>query len=130
MGGVSKLRIAFVLSLLVLAGVFVLTLYFVPSGQDYPEPRRAQIINAGDEWILQYDIINNGNRDIEYTISVTIDSRDYTDTTIVKQGKAYTYIHHIYPQQLTAGEVSLTVYEDAGPEPIEHATYHINLNQH
>jgi uncharacterized membrane protein len=128
MASLSRLRLIFILSLVILAGVFIATLYLVPSGQSYPEPRKAQIIDAGDEWILQYDITNNEKRDIEYTIYVTIDNKDYTDSTIVKQGKTYTYIHHIYPQQLTEGEVSFALYEEGKPELVEYTTYYIDLD--
>ena len=127
-GSLSKLRLVFVLSLVVLAGVFILTLYLIPSGQSYPEPRRAQIINAGNEWILQYDIINNQERDIKYTIYVTIDGAVYTDSTVVKPGKTYTYIHHIYPQQLTEGKVAFALYEEGKAKPVEQVTYYIDLN--
>ena len=128
MASLSRLRLIFVLSLVILAGVFIATLYFVPSEQSYPEPRKVQIIDADNEWILQYDIINNEKRDVEYTIYVTIDNKDYTDSTVVKQGKTYTYIHHIYPQQLTEGKVSFALYEEGKPEPVEYATYYIDLN--
>ncbi len=124
----SKLRLILVLSLVILAGVFILTLYLIPSGQGYPESRRAQIISAGNEWILQYDIINNEQRDIKYTIYVTIDGAVYSDSTVVKQGKTYTYIHHIDPQKLTEGKVTFTLYEEGKAEPIEQATYYLDLN--
>ena len=122
----SRLRLIFVLSLIVLAGVFILTMYFIPTGQSYTESRRAQIIEGENEWILQYNIINNEGRDIKYTIYVAIDDAVYTDSTVVKQGKTYTYIHHIYPQQLKEGEVTFALYEEGKAKPIEQVTYHID----
>ncbi len=122
----SKLRLVFLLSLFILAGVFIATLYLVPSGTSYPESRRAQIIDAGDEWILQYDIDNNGERDINYTIQVTIDGVVYTDSTLVKPGKTYSYIHHIYPEQLAEGKVTVALYEEGQVEPVDQATYYID----
>ena len=124
----SKLKLVFILSLVVLAGVFIATLVFVPSGQSYPESRRVQIIDADNEWILQYDIINIGEKDAKYNISITIDSKVYTDSTVVKQGKTYTYIHHIYPHQLVKGKVSFVLYEEGKSEPVEQATYYIGLD--
>jgi len=121
-----KLRLIFVLSLVMLAGLFIATIYFIPSGQSYTESRRAQIIEGENEWILQYDIINNEGRDIKYTIYVAIDDAVYTDSTVVKQGKTYTYIHHIYPQQLKEGEVTFALYEEGKAKPIEQVTYHID----
>ena len=124
----SKLRLVFVLSLVVLAGVFIFTLYLIPFGESYPELRKAQIINAGNEWILQYDIINNQEIDIKYTIHVTVDGAAYSDSTVVKPGKTYTYIHHIYPRQLAEGKVTFALYEGDKAEPVEQVTYYINLN--
>ena len=72
----SRLRLIFVLSLVVLAGVFIAIIYFIPSGQSYVESKRAQIIEGENEWILQYDIVNGEERDIKYTILVTIDASE------------------------------------------------------
>lgn len=122
----SKLRIAFILSLVVLAGVFISTIYFIPSGPTYTESKRTQIIEGENEWILQYDIINNETRDIEYTIHLTVDDAVSKDSIVVKQGKTYTYIHHIYPRELGEGQVVFTVYEEGKIAPIEEVTYHIS----
>ncbi len=124
----SKLRFLFVLSLVVLAGVFIYTIYLIPSRENYSQPRKVQIIDAGNEWILQYDIVNTYEIDIKYTIYVTVDNTVYTDSTVVRAGKAYTYIHHIYPQQLTEGKVTFALYEDGKADPVEQATYYISLN--
>lgn len=80
----SGLRLIFVLSLIILAGVFIATIYFIPVGQSYPESREAQIIQGENEWILQYDIINNEERDIKYTIYITVDDVVYSDSTVVR----------------------------------------------
>jgi len=124
----SKLRLIFVLSLIILAGVFIATVYFIPSSQSDTESRRVQIIEGENEWILQYDIINNEERDTKYTIYVTVDDAVYKDSTMVKPGKRYTYIHHIYPQQLVKGMVTLALYEEGKAKPVEQATYYIDLD--
>lgn len=121
-----RLRLIFVLSLVILAGVFISIIYFIPSGQSYPDSKRAQIIVGDNEWILQYDIINNEKRDIKYIINITVDDAVYRDSTVVKPGKVYTYIHHIYPQQLKEGEVTFALYEEGKAEPIEQVTYYID----
>ncbi len=128
MSYLSKLRLIFVLSLIILAGVFIATVYFIPSSQSDTESRRVQIIQGENEWILQYDIINNEERDTKYTIYVTVDDAVYKDSTVVKQGKTYTYIHHIYPQQLVGGKVSFTLYAEGKAKPVEQATYYIDLD--
>jgi uncharacterized membrane protein len=123
-----RLRLIFILSLIVLAGLFVSIVYFLPSREDYTETKRVHIIEAENEWILQCDIINREDRDIEYTIVVTVDDIVYTDGTVVKPGKSYTYIHHIYPQQVQEGEVSFALYQEGKSEPIEQATFHLAHN--
>ena len=117
-----------VLSLVVLAGVFVSIAYFVPSSQSYTESKRVQIIEGANERILQYDIINNEPRDIEYTILVTIDGAVYRDSTVVKPGKTYTYIRHIYPQELREGKVTFTLYEEGKAKPVEQVTFYLSRN--
>jgi hypothetical protein len=123
-----RLRLIFILSLIVLAGLFVSIVYFLPSRDSYSETKGVHIIEAENEWILQYDIINNEERDIEYTIVVTVDDIVYTDSTVVKPGKSYTYIHHIYPQQLHEGKVSFASYQEGKPEAIEQATFNLTQN--
>ena len=121
----SKSRLIFILSLFILAGVFVFAVYLIPPGQSYTESKRVQIIAGENEWILQCDLINDEERDIEYIIHVTVDDAIYKDSTVVKPGKTYTYIHHIYPQQLDEGKVTFVLYEGDKAEPIEQATYYI-----
>jgi hypothetical protein len=121
----SKLRLLFILSLVILAGVFLAILYFIPSIRSYPEPYTIQVIDGDEEWILQCDIVNNEARDIEYGIIVTVDDRTYQDSTVVKPGKTYTYIHHVYPQQIVEGKVTFELYQDDQKEPIKQATFHI-----
>ena len=128
MRSLSKLRLIFIISLVILAGLLVLTLRFIPSGQNYPESHITQIIDNGDEWILQCDIVNNERRDIEYSIHVTIDGAVYTDSTVVKPGRTYTYIHHIYPQQLTEGRVVFTLYQAGKTDPVDQTVYYIDIN--
>src|SRR4030065_339847 len=101
-------------------------MYFIPAKEGYTESRRAGIIAGDNEWILQYDIINAEPRDINYTIFVTIDNAVYRDSTMVKAGKAYTYIHHIASQQLEQGKVIFSLYEEGKAEPIEYTTYYID----
>ena len=125
----SRLRLIFILSLIILAGVFISAIYFIPSGQNYTESKRAQIIEGEEQWILQYDIINNEDRDIKYTICVTVDDAVYKDSTVVKPGKTYTYIHHIYPQHLEEGKVTVALYEEGKAKPIEQVTYHVDFHQ-
>jgi hypothetical protein len=123
--GLSKLRLIFILSLVILAGVFLAILYFIPSIRSYPEPYTIQVIDGDEEWILQCDIINNEASNIEYGIIVTVDNQTYQDSTVVRPGKAYTYIHHVYRNQLAEGKVTFALYRDGQKVPIKTASFNI-----
>jgi len=124
----SKLRLIFILSLVALAGVFIATISFISPGQDFDNSSKVQIIDGEDEWILQYDVLNSGQRDTTYSIQVTIDSEIYKISTVVEQGKSYSYIRHVYPEQLLSDEINFVVYKEGINEPIENVTYHIDIN--
>lgn len=124
----SKLRLIFILSLVVLAGVFIATISFISPGQDFDNSSKVQIIDGENEWILQYDVLNSGQKDATYSIQVTIDSEVYKISTIVEQGKSYSYIHHVYPERLLSNEINFVVYQEGINEPIENVTYNIDVN--
>ena len=124
----SKLRLVFILSLVILAGVLLAILYFIPSIRSYPEPYTIQVIDSDEEWILQCDILNTEERDIEYSITVTVDGRTYQDSTVIRPGKAYSYIHHVYHDQLVDGKVTFALYQDGQKAPIKTATFHVPLD--
>ncbi len=124
----AKLRLIFVLSIVVLAGVFIATFFLIPASDTSNESKRVQIIEGENEWILQYDIFNYEEKDIGYRIMVTANGNTYSDSTIVESGGKYTYIQHLSRQQLGEGVVTLTVYEDGRQEPVEKATYQVDLD--
>ena len=114
-----------IFSLVILAGIFISVVYLIPSGNSYTESKRVQIIEGENEWILQCNIINDEERDIKYTIFVSVDAAVRQDSTVVQPGKTYTYMYHIYPQQLDEGKVTFSLYEGDKAEPIEQVTYYI-----
>jgi hypothetical protein len=121
-----RLRLVFVLSLFVMAGVFIATVYFIPSVQRPPQSRSAKVIRMADEWILQADISNRESRDIEYTIFVTVDGAVHKDSAVVKPEKTYTYIYRINRQHIKEGKVTYALYEDGKTEPVEQTTYYVD----
>lgn len=124
----SRLKLIFISSLVVLAAVFIATIYLIPSQLDLAESKNIQIIDGHQQWILQYDIVNDQQSDTSYTIEITIDGTVLTDSAVVEPGKTYTYIRHIDPGQVSMGEVSLTLYQGEMTTPVEQATYYIDLN--
>ena len=124
----SRLRIMFIISLLVLVGLFISVIYFIPPGTSLTETQRLQIIKAENEWILQCDITNSLDTETEYSITVTVDGAVSRDSAVIQPGDTYTYIHHIYPQQLTEGKVVFALYQEGINEPVEQATYYLDTN--
>ena len=119
-----KLRIIYIVSLVIL-GVLVAFTVFRPmaTGEEYSEVQRAQLLQREDQWIIEFDILNREGKDTSYTIRVLADGKQYTESVLVRDGGAFTYIHHFYPERLTKREVSFAVYKEGESTPIEQATY-------
>ena len=124
----SRLKLIFISSLVILAAVFIATIYLIPSVLDLAESKNIQIIDGQQQWILQYDIVNDQQNETSYTIEIIIDGVVFTDSTVVEPGRTYTYIRRIDPGQVSMGEVSLTLYQGDMATPVEQVTYYIDLN--
>lgn len=124
----SKLKLIFISSLVILAIAFIATIYLIPSQLDFVESKSIQIIDGQQQWILQYDIVNDQQDDTSYSIEITIDGKVFKDSIVVEPGKTCTYIHHIDPRQISIGEVNLALYQGEMEAPIEQVTYYIDLN--
>ena len=124
----SRLRLVFIFSVIILVAVSVATIFIIPPSQGFSESKRVHIIEGETEWILQCDLFNHQAEAITYDIHVTVDDAIYRDSTVVLPGKAYTYIHHIYPQQLNEGMVTLALYQNNSTRPVERATYYLNTD--
>ena len=120
----SKLRAFFIISLMILGVLLVLTVFRpMASGSDYSEVQRAQLLEREDQWIIEFDIINQEGEDMSYTIKVLADGKLYTESVLIRDGGMFTYIHHFYPDRLTKNEVNFAVYKEGESTPVEQATY-------
>lgn len=122
----TKLRVFFIVSIIILVGVTFSIIYLLPAGQDDTELRNVQIIEGENEWIFQCDITNTGEADVEYTIRIKADNTLRRDIAVVQPGKTYTYICHISRQGLDEGKITFSLYEAGKSEPVEQATYLVN----
>lgn len=120
----TKFRIIYIASLVIL-GVLIAVTVFRPmvSAEEYSEVQRAQLLEREDQWIIQFDLINQEGKDISYIIKVFTDEKEYTSSVLIRDGGMFTYIHHFYPEDLTKNEVSFVVYKEGESAPIEQATY-------
>ena len=89
----SKLRILFITSLIVLAVLFVVaSKYILTSSSKYNDVVKEQLLETGDEWIIQLDITNRENRDASYIINTEVGGQLFVDGVTLKSGKMFSYI--------------------------------------
>ena len=94
-------------------------------GGKYSEVQREQLLQTEDEWIIQLNIVNHEGSDQNYTITVVIEGKPYTEKVLILNGRMFTYIHHIYPDMVTEGDVRLAIYKEGEATPFEEATYYL-----
>ena len=122
----TKLKILFIVSLGILGVLLALTL-FRPLGGDgkTSEVVRESLLRTENEWIAEFDIINPQESEQLYTITVTMDGMQYNEDALIQPGKTFTYIHHIYPDRLTEGCVTITICREGESTPVEQVTYYL-----
>jgi len=123
---VSKLRIIYIVSLVILA-VLIGFAFFRPmaTGGKYSEVQKEQLLETESEWIIQFVIINHEGRDQNYTINVLVGEKLYTESVLIRDGRRFSYIHHIRRDMITDGVVSFTIYKEGEATPFEQATYYL-----
>ncbi len=122
----SKLRIFYIVSLVILALLIVFTVFRpMATGDQYSEVQRESLLQTEDEWIIQFDISNREGRDTQYTINVSLTDKQYNEQFLIKDGGLFTYIHHIRRNMVGTGEATFTIYKEGSDTPFEQATYHL-----
>ena len=122
----SKLRILYILSLIVLGVLLVFTVFRpMISGGKYSEIQREQLLQSEDGYVIQFDIKNYEGRETDYTINILIDGQPSTITATVKDEGSFTYIKHINRDRLNDGVVSLTIHKEGQESPFEEAIYYL-----
>ena len=121
-----RLRIAFIISLVIL-GVLVVLAVFRPrvSAEEYSVVSRESIIRGEDQWIIQLDIVNQEKKDMIYTLLWSSEGEDYTEEVLVKEGRIYSHIRHVYPEKVPEGKIYLTIYREGAATPFEQSTYYL-----
>ena len=121
-----RLRIVYILSLVIL-GVLIAFTVFRPmiGGGEYSEVQKEQLLQTENEWIIQFNIVNHEGRDRNYTITVVVNGKQYSEKVLIHDGRIFTYIHHIYPDRVSDGDVSFAIYKEGEATPFEKVTYHL-----
>ena len=126
----SKLSIIFVASLVILGGLLVFTVFRpMAAGEKFSALTRESIIQAEDEWIIQVSIINREGLATSYIIEWSTGGETYNSKKVlIKNGRTFTNIHHVYPDTVKAGKIQLTIYKAGETTPFEESTYHIHFD--
>ena len=74
---------------------------------------------------IQFDIINHEGREQNYTITVVVDDKQYSERVLIQDGGKFSYIHHFYRDQITNGCVTFTIFKEGEATPIEQVTYYL-----
>ncbi|MDP3879584.1 MAG: hypothetical protein Q8Q07_04660 [Dehalococcoidales bacterium] len=122
----SRLRIVFVISLLILGSLVMLAvLRPLASAEEYSVVSRESIIRGEDQWIIQLDIVNQEKRDMSYVLRWSSGGADYTEKILVREGRIYSHIRHVYPAMVQEGKVDLTIYREGEAIPFEQSIYYL-----
>ena len=122
----SKLRIIYIVSLVILAVLIGFTVFRpMATGSKYTEVQKEQLLQTESEWIIQFVIINHEGRDTRYTINALVDERLYTDSILIRDGAKFSYIHHIRRDIIADGDVSFVIYKEGEATPFEKVTYYL-----
>ncbi len=122
----SKFRVFYIISLVILGLLLVFTVFRpLATGEEYTEVQLGGLLQAEDEWVIQFDLINHEGEDKKYTINILIDGELISRDFLVRDGNVFTYIHHVYPERMNERNVSFTIYKEGEEPPFEQVTYYL-----
>ena len=123
----SKLRLVFIISL-VIVGLLAGFAVFRPfaTGREYSSIGRESVLQTDDQWIIQFDIINQEAKDTNYKLVWSNGGETATESVLVGKGRIYSHIRHIYRNTLKETSVNLTIYKEGENAPFERVTYHLS----
>ena len=122
----SRLKIVCILSLVIL-GVLVVFTVFQPMAVagKYSKVGRAHLLQGEDQCIIEFHIFNHEGRDQNYTITVVVDDKQYNESVLIRDGRIFTYIHHIYHDRVTEGHVCCAICKEGEETPFKQVKYYI-----
>ena len=123
----SRLRLVFIISVVILA-VLIGSILLRPlaTGAKYSEVQKEQLLQTEDAWIIEFKIMNREGEDKNYTITGLIGDKSYSEDILIPDGRAFTHIHHIYPETISGGSIIFTIYKEGEDTPFEQIIYHID----
>ncbi|MBI4499102.1 MAG: hypothetical protein HY689_14530 [Chloroflexi bacterium] len=126
-----RLRVVYWGSLALLVALLGLTVAkartVVRSAVTVQQAHKGTVQELADHWVVLHDLKNETQEAVAYGVLVAIDGQeDWTSVTVRPYGRL-TYYHHVYPEQLRSGQVTISVYDLARSrrEPLDWTTYYL-----
>ena len=127
----SKLRIAYLASFVILGVLVVLALSGpLTSIEKVSTICRESAIKdkENNRWIIQFNILNKEGKDTSYLIIWSSGEYTYSESVSLKDGRMFTYIHYVYPETVKEGKVNLEIYKEGESTPFEQITYPVRFD--
>lgn len=83
------------------------------------------LVEAEDYKVFEYEILNREGQDTNYKICVFFENNQRCFWQPIQHGRSYTYKRYFYPSGDDKRMLTITVYKEDEPEPIENATYFV-----
>ena len=96
------------------------------TGEQYSEVSREHLLNKGDTYIVEFDILNHEGEDKVYHIEVNIDEKRYSESFTIKNERTITFTQNIPTEILTDGNVSFNIYMEGEQEPFARVRYYLD----
>ncbi len=77
------------------------------------------VMEAGDKWILSVRLDNAGEDSYRSLIEIDVDGAVARDEAVLRRGASYSYVHHIYKNTVSAGDVKVRLTKSNAGSPIE-----------
>jgi hypothetical protein len=125
--GLHKLKYLYIASILLLAILTIMTVFRpMVRGAEYTEVRRDSLLRTGNEWIIQFDIINHEGNEKRYSIKAIVNGREYDEEILVPDERIFTYIYHIRQEDITDENVEFAIYREDENVPVKQVSYHLH----
>ena len=73
-------------------------------------------------------IINKEGKDTTYILNLSSGGESHTRKALVRDGRIYRHIFHVYPETVKEGKVNLAIYKEGDATPLEKTTYYIRFD--
>jgi hypothetical protein len=116
----------YIASLVLLAAAVALSIFRpLARGAHYNDVQRESLIRNEREWVLQLDLVNNGDAAETYQIRADKDGQIYDDQVSLNAQQEYSYIQHFPRQAGQDHNLDVTVYSPGLDRPVERLHYNL-----